>query len=181
MSRIDLAKITALKYGEVDATGVMQTTLTTLKGVLDGSATVSIPAPETTKYYKEESAMPVYSIGGNIPDPSIELNIIGEGLQTYAALSGNTYAAADASDPETVTLSGSDTSPFKAFQLEGLTGDGTAYTIQIPKAVSKTSWDGSLGKGSMLNFGLMIDIVTPVNASNEEQPYMFITQGTATT
>jgi len=177
MSKVNIAKLTAFKTGAVLATGLMQSSLTALAGMKEGSASLNLGEPETTDINIEESSTPFASIEGSAEN-DLTIEVIGAEAQALAPLIGGNYSAATGSDPEQIAMPAASTAAQRAIQLEGENSDGEPIIIAIPKGKIIRSVPGTIGKGDVRGWQLKCKILQPDDGGGNLTDWLIFKVGT---
>lgn len=166
MSQFNLKSIKTVKFGDVDATGAMQSTLTQLYGVKEGTLQVNIAPKDSTPINIEETPYPFDNIDGNVADPNVQMMLLGITMQQLATIWGGTYAAAGAGTKETVTFAASDETVYKALEVTGVSSENEEVVLSFPRTKLTTGIDGqTITKTDEVGATSSFMILQPINTS----------------
>lgn len=166
MSYLNIHSISSVKYAAVDASGVFPTTFTdVIYGVKDGTGTLTLPARDETDVFIEESPFAFATIRGNFAGAMLTLELIGATMESLAALSGWTHAAADATNPEKLTIAASDPQVFWAIEITGKNDEDKDMVVTFAKTSTNVGVDGSIGKADLTGVTFTSKVLQPVDAS----------------
>ena len=180
MAKMEFAKITSVKFGQVMADGTMQTTLSELGVIKKGTATLNFAEPDITDIEIEESDTPYASKKGT-GEKDLTMTLLGIETSNLATLLGGTYSAATASAPEQIAMPSSTNDVLRAVQLEGKNADGENVVIALVKTNVIVSTSDAITKDDVAGWTVKCKILQPVDGSGIPTAPYFFKAGSPTT
>ena len=164
MSNIRLIGLTSIKVGDVNATGLMSTTLATISPTVPDSAHLVVEAPTSTDLFLEEEDLPDISILGT-SKKTIEFATRDVGGAMFEKAFGGVYTPAigatagswSAATAAIVT---------KEFAIEALSKIYSGYQlkIEIPRASVHAGGDLRFAKTESGQINFSCDVLMPVSS-----------------
>jgi hypothetical protein len=165
MSLIRLIGLTSIRIGDVGATGIMGTTLTTISPTVPDSAHLILEAPGTTDLYVEENDLPDISILGTAKK-TLEFATRDIGGAILEEAFGGTYV------PPTGATLGVWSAPVTAVVIKescieavSKTYNGKKLKIEIPRASIKTGGDLRFTKTESGQVTFSCDVLVPASST----------------